>query len=97
MNYDVGHAYCVKDDPAATIPRAAKYIRHFHLEDIAATRVHQHLIPGTGAIDFVSTLGAIRDIGYAGWVTIELYPYVEDPDGAARRARAYISEVLARL
>src|SRR5207248_8937595 len=44
MNYDVGHAFCVKDDPATTIPRVAKYIRHFHLEDIAATRVHAHLI-----------------------------------------------------
>src|SRR5262249_61277354 len=36
MNFDIGHAYCVGDDPAATIPRLAKYIRHFHLEDIAA-------------------------------------------------------------
>src|SRR5436305_3462487 len=35
MNYDIGHAYCVKDDAAATIPRVARYIRHFHLEDIA--------------------------------------------------------------
>src|SRR5438876_12453149 len=41
MNYDIGHAFCVKDDPATTIPRVAKYIRHFHLEDIGATRVHQ--------------------------------------------------------
>ena len=54
MNYDIGHAYCVGDDPATTIPRVAKYIRHFHLEDIAATRVHQHLIPGEGAIDFAA-------------------------------------------
>ncbi len=38
MNYDVGHAYCVGEDPATTIPRVAKFIRHFHLEDIAATR-----------------------------------------------------------
>src|SRR6516225_997996 len=64
MNFDIGHAYCVKDDPATTIPRVAKYIRHFHLEDIAATRVHQHMIPGTGAIDFAATLRAIRSIGY---------------------------------
>src|SRR5438067_563342 len=84
MNYDIGHAFCVKDDPATTIPRVAKYIRHFHLEDIAATRIHQHMIPGTGAIDFKATLAAIRAIGYDGWLTVELYPYVEDPDAAAR-------------
>src|SRR5204862_6957290 len=25
MNFDIGHAYCVKDDPATTIPRVAKH------------------------------------------------------------------------
>ena len=59
LNFDIGHSYCVSDDPAATIPRLAKYIRHFHLEDIAATRVHHHLIPGEGAIDFASVLKAV--------------------------------------
>jgi sugar phosphate isomerase/epimerase len=52
LNFDIGHFYCVGDDPAATVPRLAKYVKHFHLEDIAATRVHHHLIPGEGAIDF---------------------------------------------
>src|SRR5216684_2604596 len=64
LNFDIGHSYCVGDDPAATVTRMARYIRHFHLEDIAATRVHHHLIPGEGAIDFAATLRAIRDIGY---------------------------------
>jgi sugar phosphate isomerase/epimerase len=94
MNYDVGHAFCVKDDPATTIPRVAKYIKHFHLEDIAATRIHQHMIPGTGAIDFKATLAAIRSIGYDGWLTVELYPYVENPDDAARRGREFLLPLL---
>ncbi len=87
LNYDIGHAFCVKDDPATTIPRVASHIRHFHLEDIAATRVHHHMVPGEGAIDFKATLAAIRSIGYDGWLTVELYPYVENPDEAARKAR----------
>jgi sugar phosphate isomerase/epimerase len=86
MNFDIGHAYCVKDDPATSIPRCAQYIRHFHLEDIAATRVHQHLVPGEGAIDFAAALQAIRAMNYQGWITIELYPYIESPDVAARTA-----------
>jgi sugar phosphate isomerase/epimerase len=94
LNFDVGHAYCVGDDPATTIPRVAKYIRHFHLEDIAATRVHHHLVPGEGAIDFAATFRAIRQIGYDGWVTIELYPYVDDPDAAARRALERVRSIL---
>jgi sugar phosphate isomerase/epimerase len=95
LNFDVGHSYCVGDDPATTIPRVAKYIRHFHLEDIAATRVHQHLIPGDGAIDFPAVMRAIQGIGYQGWLTIELYPYVENPDEAASRGLKRIREALA--
>ena len=94
-NFDIGHSYCVGDDPASTIPRLAKYIKHFHLEDIASTRVHHHLIPGDGAIDFKAAIEAIKAIGYREWVTIELYPYVEDPDQAAKLARERIAPLLA--
>jgi sugar phosphate isomerase/epimerase len=95
MNFDIGHAYCVKDEPATSIPRVKDYIRHIHLEDIAATRVHHHLIPGEGAIDFRATLRAIKAIGYNGWITIELYPYIENPDTAARLGLERISKILA--
>ena len=94
LNFDIGHAYCVGDDPGTTIPRLAPYIRHFHLEDIASTRVHHHLIPGDGAIDFAATFRAIQAIGYQGWITIELYPYVDDPDSAARLARERVVAIL---
>jgi sugar phosphate isomerase/epimerase len=97
LNFDIGHFYCVKDEPAPTVERLAKYIRHVHLEDIAATRVHHHLIPGEGAIDFAATLKALQKIGYAGWITIELYPYVDDPDHAARTARERILKVAAQV
>jgi sugar phosphate isomerase/epimerase len=97
LNFDIGHSYCVGDDPAATVPRLAKYIRQFHLEDIAATRVHHHLVPGEGAIDFAATFRAIQSIGYQGWITIELYPYVDDPDTAARTARERVTAIMAAL
>jgi sugar phosphate isomerase/epimerase len=97
LNFDVGHLYCVGEDPAAALVRLAKYVRHIHLEDIAATRVHAHLIPGEGAIDFASTLRAVRQIGYNGWVTVELYPYITDPDTAARTARDRVLATWERL
>jgi len=39
---------------------------------------------------------AIRAIGYDGWVTIELYPYVDDPDRAARTALDRVRDILAK-
>ena len=69
------------------------HTRHYHFEDIAATRVHEHLIPGTGAIDFEATLAAISRTDYQGWITVELYPYIDRPDDAARRASHYLLQV----
>jgi sugar phosphate isomerase/epimerase len=86
LNFDVGHAFCVSEDIPRAIGKLAAQIRHYHIEDIAATRVHHHLIPGTGAIDFAEVVAAIRETGYHGWLTVELYPFQDDPDAAAREA-----------
>jgi sugar phosphate isomerase/epimerase len=96
LNFDVGHAYCVGEDPQDWIAKMAPHTRHYHLEDIAATRVHQHLVPGRGAIDFAATLTEIRKTGYDGWLTVELYPYLDDPDAAATEAREYLTKLLAQ-
>jgi sugar phosphate isomerase/epimerase len=72
----------------------AKHIRHVHLEDIASSRVHQHLLPGEGAIDFPPVIKALKSGGYNGWITIELYPYIENPDTVARLARERMLPVL---
>lgn len=97
LNFDVGHAYCVGEDPQHWVEKMAAQTKHYHFEDIAATRVHQHLIPGHGAIDFDATLQAIERTGYDGWVTVELYPYIGNPDDAAREARQYLTTAMGRL
>jgi sugar phosphate isomerase/epimerase len=74
LNFDIGHFYCVMEDPGNLVYRLADYIEHFHLADIATNRVHHHLIPGQGSIDFRSVFKAIIEIGYKGFVTVELYP-----------------------
>ncbi|HEX8203152.1 MAG TPA: sugar phosphate isomerase/epimerase family protein [Isosphaeraceae bacterium] len=96
LNFDVGHAFCMGEDLPRQIEKMAPYTRHYHLEDIAATRVHHHLVPGTGAIDFAAVVAAIRRTGYDGWLTVELYPFVDDPDAAARQAREVLRPLLER-
>ena len=101
----MGPVTAALDDPfeaaaahgAATVRRLAPLIRHVHLEDIAATRVHHHLVPGEGVIDFHSTLAALKEVGYAGWVTIELYTYHENPDDAARTARERVLKIAGEV
>jgi sugar phosphate isomerase/epimerase len=97
LNFDIGHAYCVGEDPQDWVARMAPHTRHYHFEDIAATRVHAHMVPGRGAIDFEATLRAIQATGYDGYITVELYPYIDDPDAAAREAYDYLQRAAKKL
>ncbi|MHC5108985.1 MAG: sugar phosphate isomerase/epimerase family protein [Planctomycetota bacterium] len=94
LNFDVGHFYCVSEPLPETVDLLKDLTRHYHFEDIAATRVHEHLIPGHGAIDFPSVISAIAATGYDGYLTVELYPYLDDPDGAGRNARDFLLRIM---
>lgn len=94
LNFDIGHFYCVNEDPARVVYELSDYIEHFHLADIAHTRIHNHLIPGKGSIDFRSVFDAMDDIGYRGFVTVELYPYQDNPIYAAKEAYSYLCSIM---
>ena len=69
LNFDMGHFYCVGEDPAALIRGVGQKAAHFHLEDIAADRVHFHLPPGKGAMDYKAIFAAQcwRTLQAIGW------------------------------
>lgn len=96
LNFDIGHFYCVGEELTKIIKTLAPFIRHYHIEDIAATRVHSHLIPGKGSIDFNSVLQAIVETGYEGFITVELYPYEEQPIIAAEEALKHLKPLFER-
>ena len=91
LNFDVGHFYCVGEDPAANAERFKGRIHHIQIEDIAADRVHFHLVPGDGAIDFDAFFAALRGAGYeGGWITVELYTFEHKAVEVAKRARDFL-------
>ena len=94
MNCDIGHLFCVGDDPAAVIRQHAEHVAHVHLEDIGKNRVHQHLTPGKGVIDFPAIFKALEEVGYTGWTTVELYPYETTAGGVARLAYDHLKPML---
>jgi sugar phosphate isomerase/epimerase len=86
MNCDIGHLFCVGDDPASVIRTMPDEISHVHLEDIGENRVHQHLTPGKGAIQYPPIFESLARIGYTRPVTVELYPYETTAAGVAKAA-----------
>lgn len=90
LNFDIGHFFCVGEDPAARVKDLRSVAHHFHLEDIAASREHHHLMLGQGAIDISQVLDTIHETGYDGFVTVELYTYEDRPVEAVREAMKYL-------
>jgi sugar phosphate isomerase/epimerase len=92
LNFDVGHFFCVGEDPSERIRSMRAMIHHFHLEDIAASRKHYHLMLGDGVIDLPDVLNTIEEIGFAGFVTVELYTYEHAAADAALKAFQYLEK-----
>ncbi len=94
LNFDIGHFFCVGEDPSQTIYKLAEYIEHFHIEDISKERFHKHLTLGDGVIDFKSVFRTIRDVGFDGYVTVELYPYQDCPEYVAKKSIEFLNGII---
>ncbi len=90
LNFDIGHFYCAGEDAAAAFQELFPWVGHMHIEDIASSRVHAHLVPGQGAIEFSKILKTINRMKYSGDITLELYPYVDTPEKAGRESLDYL-------
>jgi sugar phosphate isomerase/epimerase len=93
LNFDIGHFFCAGEDPAVAFETLFEWVGHVHLEDIAASREHNHLITGHGAIDFAAVFKTMRRLGYQGDISLELYPYTEMPEEAGRQSLAHIGPI----
>ncbi len=93
-NLDLGHAQVVGDDPAEAIRRLRGRIWNMHVEDIRG-RVHHHLVPGEGGIDFHAIRRAIDETGYSGFLTVELYTCADAPEEAGARSLLYLRNLFA--
>jgi len=93
VNFDIGHFYCLGEDPSASFEQMFQWIGHVHLDDIAQSRMHNHLIPGRGVIDFLEVFKTMERLGYDRDICLELYTYLDTPVEAGLEALNYILPV----
>ena len=60
----------MEEDALSSLQQHLPLTRHLQVEDIA-DRVHAHLVPGDGDVDF-GAVGEVLAAGYEGWISVEL-------------------------
>jgi len=93
LNFDIGHFFCAGEDPVVAFEELYEWVGHVHLEDIAPSRIHNHLIPGLGAIEFLDIFNTMAKLEYQGDISLELYPYEDTPEAAARESLDYLRPI----
>jgi len=69
--------------------RATKgWLRHFHAND------PNQRGPGWGEVDYRPVLRALLDIGYEGYVSVEVFDFTVDPIEHAEKSLSYLREML---
>jgi len=93
VNLDVGHAWLTEDDLNTAIAEMGGHIAAVHIEDMA-DKVHKHLVPGDGQMNLPGVVQALRDTGFSGWLTVDLFDIADDPNTAARQSLEQMRELL---
>lgn len=97
LTLDVGHLHCTGEPPISRyIDLFADRIVNVHLEDMRKG-VHEHLMFGTGEMDFPPILQALARAGYQGGIHVELSRHSHDAVSAAKQAYSFLAPILAEI
>jgi D-psicose/D-tagatose/L-ribulose 3-epimerase len=67
LHLDTFHAHIEEKNTADAVRRTGNRIAHVHVSE------NDRGVPGTGSVAWDSTFGALRDVGYDGWLTVEAF------------------------
>ena len=111
VNFDASHSIPMGEDPAEWVKTLNSRIVHVHLKDVRPREPSKKQaslfgIPvefeypplGKGIIDWKELFGALRQINYSGFLSVEYaahhFGYREDPWEVASEAKRFIDNVL---
>ncbi|MER7460777.1 sugar phosphate isomerase/epimerase family protein [Micromonospora sp. NPDC126480] len=95
VTLDIGHCRCLEPLPVPDCVRAvAAHLVNVQIDDMRRG-VHEHLEFGAGEIDFPPVLAALREVGYAGLVAVELPRHSHAAPAVAARSLEFLRAATA--
>ena len=85
---DIFHLAFEEKDVADSIRRAGKAIKYVHLGD------SNRLCPGCGHTDWKAVFGALKEVGFDGYCSLECSFGGEDPEKMLKQTAAYLKELM---
>lgn len=88
--FDTFHTLYRNEVPTDYVYRLGKDLSHIHLADVNREP------PGSGVVDYVSLIAALKSVGYDGYLTMEIgfNRRAVEPDDLARRALDYLRPLI---
>lgn len=88
---DIAHLTACGSDPVSVIERFREMITYVHFKDWDVEK-DDFVELGRGEVDIMKCLGALKDIGYAGWIVVELDRTSMTPLESARISADYLKK-----
>ena len=87
---DTNHMYIEDMDMVQSVYQAKEYLSYVHVVD------SNRLYPGNRKLDFHEILQALQDIGYSGWLSVEVFQR-PNQDVALEKSIDYLKNELKKL
>jgi len=98
ITLDIGHALNARENPAeiAAILLSSKRLFHLHLNDNYSWADDDMPIGTVHFMQFLELFYWMEKLGYDGWMSLDLYPYREDPSEACRTSVHFVSKMMEK-
>ncbi|MCD6238972.1 MAG: sugar phosphate isomerase/epimerase, partial [Thermotogae bacterium] len=91
--FDTFHVLYRNEDPTDYVYTMKENLKHIHISD------YNRLPPGKGGMDFLPLMQALKDVGYNGYITMEVGFNARSahPDSIARQALEHLKQIESQL
>jgi len=92
---DTGHAFMANENLGESIwlLHRARRLYHFHFNDNYRSCDDDMVVGSVHFMPFVEAMYWLKRIGYRDWISLDLFPYREDPDMAVIESIAYLKRL----